>query len=208
MASRDRRIDAYINRSESFAIPVLEFLREVVHEACPDVVETMKWSFPHFEYNNSILCSMASFRHHCAFGFWLGSQMKDSEAVLEKTNRSSMGHLGRISSVSDLPSKKVMVKYIKEAMELSEKGIKPVRKSRRQETRELIIPAYFLSALKKSKKALNTFDNFNYSQKKDYVEWLAEAKTQPTREKRLNTALEWLEEGKVRHWQYQNSKGS
>ena len=121
----DPRIDEYISRSAEFAKPILSHLRSVVHKACPGVTETMKWSFPHFDYAGSILCSMASFKQHCTFGFWLGSLMPDPDKILSAVGeKTAMGHFGQIKSMKDLPSDKVLIKYIKEAMALNEKGIK------------------------------------------------------------------------------------
>jgi uncharacterized protein YdeI (YjbR/CyaY-like superfamily) len=203
VATTDNRIDAYIARSADFAIPLLEHLREVVHQACPQVNETMKWSFPHFEYKGSILCSMASFKQHCAFGFWLGSQMKDPDGILEKGERSSMGQLGRISARKDIPPKKLLVKYLKEAMALIDKGAKLEKKPAAAAKKELVVPQYFLAQLTKNKKALSSFERFSYSHKKEYVQWIEEAKTDETRNKRIRTAIDWLEEGKSRNWKYE-----
>ena len=121
MATRDRRVDAYIERSADFAKPILTHLRAVVHDACPEVEETIKWNFPHFVYRDGILCSMAAFKAHCAFGFWKGALIIDQEgAPTEK----AMGQFGRIASVKDLPSKKVLAGLVKKAMSLNDAGVK------------------------------------------------------------------------------------
>jgi uncharacterized protein YdeI (YjbR/CyaY-like superfamily) len=204
MKSVDKRIDAYIMRSADFAVPILEHLRDIVHEACPDVNETMKWSFPHFEYNGSILCSFASFKAHCAFGFWLASKMKDEDGILEKNDRSSMGHLGKITSLKDLPPRKTLKKYIREAMALIDAGVKLAKKIPDEKAKkELEIPDYFQAALKKNKLAQSVFARASYSFKKEYLQWITEAKSEETRLKRMNTALLWLEEGKGRNWKYE-----
>jgi uncharacterized protein YdeI (YjbR/CyaY-like superfamily) len=203
MSNYDKRIDAYIVRAADFAVPILEHLRDVIHHSCPDVRETMKWSFPHFEYGNSILCSFASFKHHCAFGFWLGSRMKDEDGILEKGDRSSMGHLGRITSLDDLPPSKILRKYIKEAVSLIDAGVKLEKKVVRDSEKKLIVPDYFQSVLNKNKPALSAFNKFSYSAKKEYLTWITEAKTEETRKKRMNTALEWIAEGKGRNWKYE-----
>ena len=204
MATRDPRIDAYISASADFAKPILEHLRGVVHAACPDVEETMKWSFPHFQYEG-MLCSMASFKAHCAFGFWkgalvVGDASKDTEA---------MGNLGRITSVKDLPPKKVLAGWIRKAMELNEQGIKAPKKRKPglPAKATLRVPKALAEALDRNPKARATFDAFAPSQRKEYVEWVAEAKTDATREKRLTTTIEWLSEGKQRNWKYQKAKG-
>lgn len=196
----DPRINAYINKAEVFAKPILMHIRTLVHKACPEITETMKWSFPHFEYKG-VVCSMASFKQHCAFGFWKASIMKDPDKILQIQNRGAMGHFDRITSVKDLPANKIMIAYIKEAVALNEAGIKLPAKPKADPT-SLNIPAYITNALKKNKKAKSCFDKFPHSHKKEYVEWITEAKTAPTREKRIATMLQWLEEGKDRNWKY------
>lgn len=199
MGKRDIRIDTYILKSADFAIPILSHLRELVHVACPDVEETVKWGFPHFEYKG-VMCSMASFKQHCVFGFWKAALMKDKKLMANAKSETSMGHLGRIESLKDLPSDSVMIRYIKEAAKLNEAGVKLEKKA--PVKKELIIPAYFTKALKTNKSAASTFKAFSYSNQKDYIEWITEAKTDATRDKRMKTALEWMAEGKVRNWKY------
>lgn len=202
MPTADPRIDEYILKSADFAKPILKHLRQVVHNACPDVKETMKWSFPHFEYAGSILCSMASFKQHCAFGFWLGSLMSDPKKIMSAVGeKTAMGHFGQIKDVSDLPSDQVLIKYIKEAMTLNKKGVK-ARKEKPIQTKEIEIPSYFQEALKNNKKAFEAFNKFSPSHRKEYLEWITEAKTEATRDKRVARTLEWLTEGKPRHWKY------
>lgn len=202
MPNPDQRIDDYIDKSAEFAKPILNHLRMLVHKYCPNVVETMKWSFPHFEYNGSILCSMASFKQHCTFGFWLGSKMKDPHSILTPAGeRNAMGHFGQIKSLKDLPSDKILAAYFKEAMELTDKGEKISRA--KSEPKEMTIPPYFLLEVKKNKSALVYFEKFSPSQKKEYITWITEAKTEATRQKRMATAIEWLAEGKTRNWKYE-----
>jgi len=199
MGSKDKRVDAYIAKSAEFARPILRELRDTVHEGCPDVEETIKWGFPHFDYKG-MLCSMAAFKQHCAFGFW------KSKLVLGGGNdksRDAMGQFGRLTSVKDLPARRVLIGYIKKAKELNDAGIKAARPKPRAEKKELVVPEYFTAALKKSKKALATFDAFPYSHKKEYVQWVTEAKTDETRQRRLATSVEWLAEGKSRNWKYE-----
>lgn len=200
MPSKDKRIDAYISQSAEFAQPILNHIREVVHEGCPEVQETIKWGMPHFEHKG-IMCGMASFKEHCAFGFWKGSLVIDAKEI---KSVDAMGQFGRITSLKELPPKKVLVGYVKKAAELNEAGIKnPARVKQRAEKKELVVPDYFTAAVKKNKKAFATFDGFPYSKKKDYVEWVTEAKTDETRARRLKTAVEWMAEGKARNWKYE-----
>lgn len=200
MGKYDKKVDAYIAKSADFAKPILEHLRELVHEAVPDVEETIKWGFPHFDYKG-IMCSMAAFKNHTSFGFWKGSIMKDPHGVMSIVGKTSMGSFDKITSTKDLPSDKILKQYITEAAKLNEDDIKLV-KAKVKPIKSVEVPAYFLKALKKNKKALETFQNFSNSNKKDYVEWITGAKSEETRESRMETALEWIGEGKVRNWKY------
>lgn len=206
MGKKDARIDAYISKAADFAKPILTHLREMIHSVCPDVEETWKWSFPHFMYKGEVLCSMAAFKQHAVFGFWKASLMDDVDNVLTITDRESMGHMGRLTSVKDLPKDAVLKKYIKAAMKLNDAGVKKPgpKKVTEKEKLALETPDYFARALKKSKVAERVFNEFSYSNKKEYIEWLEEAKTDATREKRLAQAIEWIAEGKSRHWKYKN----
>jgi uncharacterized protein YdeI (YjbR/CyaY-like superfamily) len=202
MGKKEKLIDAYISKSAEFANPILTHIRELVHKTCPDAEEKMKWSFPHFDYKGEMMCSMAAFKEHAAFGFWKASLMKDP--VLAETAKSevAMGHLGRLTSLKDLPSDKKLIAWIKEAMILNDKGIKLPARAKPVTTKELEVPEYFIKALAKNKKAKQTFDSFSYSNKKEYVLWVSEAKTEDTRNKRMETTVEWLAEGKIRNWKY------
>ena len=200
MPTLDPFVDTYIEKAQEFAKPILNHIRQLVHEACPDVVEKKKWSFPHFDYKG-MLCSMASFKEHCAFGFWKQSLLEADAFPTEKT---AMGSFGRITSLADLPDDKTMKKLIVDAIKLNDAGIKVVKAKPAGEKKELVVPEVLLEALAANDAAAETFNNFPYSKKRDYVEWITEAKTDTTREKRLATTLEWLAEGKARHWKYQN----
>ena len=200
MPKKDKRIDVYISKAEPFAQPILKHLRSLVHEVCPAVVETMKWSFPHFDYKG-VMCSMASFKQHAVFGFWKASLMRDKTLMLNAASETSMGHLGRITSLKDLPSEKVMKAYIKEAMELNEAGAK-VDRAKPMKGRKVTVPPYFNKAIAGNKLASKTFEAFSPSNKKEYIDWITGAKTEETREKRMKTAVEWMAEGKIRNWKY------
>lgn len=202
MGSRDPRVDAYIEKSAEFAKPILRRLRSVVHEACPEVEETMKWGAPHFMYRG-LMCHMASFKQHCAFGFWKGALVlgarggKASEA---------MGQFGRIESTSDLPSDRTLASFVRKAMTLNEAGVKVPRARKQAKAAEslpeILVPTYLATALRRNPKARETFQGFTPSKRREYVEWLTEARTEATRERRLATAIEWMSEGKSRNWKY------
>jgi uncharacterized protein YdeI (YjbR/CyaY-like superfamily) len=199
-AKRDSRVDAYISSAPDFAKPILNHLRELVHTACPEVEETMKWSRPHF-LRHGLLCGMSAFRHHCAFGFWMGEMVL--RAVGKGDNeKNGMGHFGRITSLGDLPGDKELLAFIRRAVELNESGAKRPVGQRPAGNRELIIPGCVTAALKQNKRAQAAFEAFSYSHKKEYVEWITEAKREETRQKRIETMLTWLAEGKSRNWKY------
>jgi uncharacterized protein YdeI (YjbR/CyaY-like superfamily) len=201
MTTKDARIDTYIANSADFAKPILNHLRELVHKACPETEEKIKWGFPHFDYKG-MMCSMAAFKQHCAFSFWKASLMKDKKLIANAKSESAMGHLGRITSLKDLPSDKVLISYITEAKKLNDDGVKLSLQTTKNEKRELAVPDYFLKELKKNKVAFNIFENFRPSHKREYIEWIVEAKTEETRSKRITTAIEWLSAGKSRNWKY------
>jgi uncharacterized protein YdeI (YjbR/CyaY-like superfamily) len=200
MGKKDPRVDAYIAKSADFAKPILNHIRAVVHEACPDVEEEMKWSSPHFTYKG-MFCAMVSFKEHCAFGFWKGALILDKDG--NKVDDAA-GQFGRITKVSDLPAKKVMIGYIKLAKKLNDDGVKAPMRAKKKEHPELVVPDDLAKALKRNKAAQTTFDNFSPSNKREYVAWITEAKTEATRSKRLETAIEWMAEGKPRNWKYMN----
>ena len=199
MPTIDPRIDEYIAKSGEFAQPILSHLRAVIHEACPDVEETIKWSMPFFLYNG-MLCNMAAFKQHCAFGFWKGELLL---AEADDKGKEAMGQFGRLASVKDLPAKKTLANYIKRAMVLNNEGVKAPSREKKA-PRPLDVPDYFSKALKAQPAAKKHFEAFSTSAKREYVEWLEEAKTEATRLRRMDQAIEWIAEGKQRNWKYQN----
>lgn len=199
MPTIDPRVDAYIdNKAADFAKPILRHLRKLVHEGCPDVVETWKWSFPHFDYKG-VMCSMASFKAHCAFGFWKQSLMESDAIPAEKT---AMGTFGRITSIDDLPDDETMLGLIRQAVKLNDDGVK-IERTAPTTNKDLVVPEVLITALEQNPAASEHFNAFPYSKKKDYVEWINGAKSDSTRDKRLATTIEWLSEGKARHWKYE-----
>jgi len=194
MAKKDPRIDAYIKKAKPFAQPILKHLRKVVHASCPDVEETIKWQMPFFE-RNGIICFMAAFKEHCAFGFWRGKE------IFGKDDEGAMGHFGRITSTGDLPNAKLLSGYVRKGAELNAAGGKKSR-ARSRVKQKLSVPPDFKSALQKNAKARKTFENFSYSHRKEYVDWITDAKRDETRQRRLKTALQWLAQGKPQNWKY------
>lgn len=203
MGTKDKTIDAYIAKSQDFAKPIMEHIRKIIHKTCPDVTETIKWGMPAFEYKGPFM-GFAAFKKHFALFFWKGALMKDSKILMGKNAKGAMGNLGRIESIEDLPKDAVLVKWIKEAMKLNDAGIKLGRSEKpKHERKEYKMPAYFQKELNRNKKAKAVFDAFAPSHKGEYLEWIIEAKTEETRNKRMETAIEWMSEGKSRNWKYQ-----
>ncbi len=206
----DARIDLYISKAKPFAQPILIHLRELIHKACPNVEETIKWSRPFFEYKGVILGNMSAFNEHCSFGFWgeeIGAVLRQANIVQD----GGMGSLGRITSIKDLPSNKRMLDLLKQATAFIDNGqyTSPIAARNRvvkapKPPVENQIPPEFATALKASKKASAVFAAFSPSCKREYTEWIADAKRPETRDKRITQAIEWIAEGKQRNWKYQN----
>jgi uncharacterized protein YdeI (YjbR/CyaY-like superfamily) len=192
----DPRIDAYIERKAEFAQPILRHLREVVHAACPECEETMKWSSPHFMYKGQMLAGMAAFKQHATFGFWRGSLVvgKSDEQL------TGMGQFGRLTRIEDLPPRKQFEALVKKAMQLTDEGVKPPRDKHKKEA--FSVPQDLRAAIDANPAAAATFEGFPPSAQREYVDWVSEAKRDETRAKRLAQTVEWLSEGKRRHWKY------
>ena len=198
MGTRDKRIDVYIAKSAEFARPILIRLREIVHEGCPEVVETVKWSHPSFEYKG-IFCGMAAFKQHCAFGFWKHELVVGDDERFKE----AFGSFGRLKSMDDMPTKAMLLRYIKKAKQLNDDGVKAVRAKTKPKK---LVPMHpkLKSALTKKKGAMVNFEAFSPSQQREYLEWIAEAKAEDTRDRRIAQAVEWIAEGKLRNWKYMN----
>ncbi|MGE0638894.1 MAG: YdeI family protein [Thermoanaerobaculia bacterium] len=199
MSKRDPRVDAYIAKAAPFAKPILDHLRAVVHGAAPGISETIKWGMPFFEHEGTV-CHMAAFQAHCAFGFWKGKLLFESGKENE-----AMGQFGRIATLDDLPPARTIAGWVKKAVALNEKGVR-VERTGRAKKEAIAMPDDFGRALKKSAAARATWEGFPPSHRREYLEWITEAKTAATRARRLATALEWLAEGKSRMWKYQKPK--
>ena len=207
-ATLNRRIDAYIAKSKPFAQPILHHIRALVHKACPGAVETIKWSRPFFEYKGVILGNMSAFKEHCSFGFW-GEEIA---AVLREgklLQPDAMGSLGRLTRLEDLPADKQMLGLLRQAAAFVDSGqytspIAARHKVAKAPKPAVEAPSEFTKALKANKKASAVFAAFSPSCKREYLEWIADAKRAETRETRIATAVEWISEGKQRNWKYQN----
>ena len=198
MIKRADPVDQYIERSADFARPVLRKIRALFHKADPRINESIKWGFPHFECKG-IVGSMAAFKHSVSLGFWKGGLIKDKAGIFPGAGSARLSML-KMTSVADIPRESLLLAYIREAVKLNEQGVKIPAKPRI--AKRLVVPRFFLIALKNNKKAYSVFESFSASHKREYVEWLMEAKREETRERRLESAIEWIAEGKPRNWKY------
>ena len=199
MGIRDPRVDAYIEKQKDFAKPILAHIRDVVHALCPEAKEEIKWGAPFFMYAGAPMCQMAAFKEHAALGFWKAALI---EGVPSNSNNGgeSAGNFGRLKTVKDVPSRKILAPLIEAAMKLNEEGVAvPKKKSTKPEPD---VPDELKAALAKSRKAKAAFEAFPPSHRREYVEWIVEAKRDETRVKRIAQAVEWMAEGKSRNWKY------
>ncbi|RKR80027.1 uncharacterized protein YdeI (YjbR/CyaY-like superfamily) [Mucilaginibacter gracilis] len=202
----DPRVDAYIAKSADFAKPILNHIRNIVHKARPGITETIKWGMPFFDYQGTV-CQMAAFKQHCGFGFWKASRLSDPHQVLNNGEEASAGSFGRIYSLSDLPADDILIAYIQEAIQLNTNGEKGGMKIKQEKPataikKEIPVPEEFLTALDANPAADEHFSKFSPSKQREYLEWFADTKSEATRSKRIATAIEWIAEGKSRHWKY------
>lgn len=198
MGKKDPRVDAYIAKAAPFAQPILRYLRQVVHRGCPKVEETIKWGMPAFEYKGP-LAGMAAFKAHCVFGYWKHDLIVDGDAKA----REAMGSFGRITSKAELPSMPEMLRQLARAQQLNDDNVKVVRKKTTKAKAGARVHPEFEAALAKSPKARAQFDAFAPGYRRDYAEWIAEAKADATRARRIATAIEWIAAGKHRNWKYE-----
>jgi len=194
----DPRIDAYIERQADFAKPILAHLRRIVHAACPECEETLKWSMPSFIYKKKILAGFAAFKAHATFGYWSGRQVVEGD----DERASAMGQFGRLTSLTDLPDEAALIAHTKKAMTLIDEGVKPIRD--KSVKGPFTVPQDMRAALDAVPAAKATFDGFPPGQQREYVDWVVDAKRDETRTKRLAQSVEWLAEGKRRNWKYEN----
>jgi uncharacterized protein YdeI (YjbR/CyaY-like superfamily) len=195
--ARDPRIDAYIAEAQPFARPILDHIRDVIHAACPDVAETIKWSRPFFEHKGRMFAALGAFKAHASLILWRMGEMGDGTS----RNRDGMGQFGRLTSTDDLPDDAELIRVVQSAMAAIDQG--PPARAKRQPRAELPVPQELTAALAEAPAARATFDGFSSSNRRDYCEWIGEAKRAETRAARVAQAIEWMAEGKARNWKYQ-----
>lgn len=201
MKNFNSKVDDYIAKTSEFAQPILNHLREIIHNTCPDVEEDIKWGTPHYSYKGDHLVMMGGFKQHCSFSLYKAELMKDKDIQASVKAGKKFGYMDKVKNLSELPEKKVLVAYIKEAMELNASGTAKLKPVKEKSTEEVVAPKAFLDALKKDNKATAIFESKSPSFRKNYIIWIADAKTDETRNKRITQSLEWIAEGKDRFWQ-------
>jgi uncharacterized protein YdeI (YjbR/CyaY-like superfamily) len=195
--SRDARVDAYIARAQPFARPILDHVRERVHSVLPEAEETLKWGAPAVTLDGKIVLILAAFKVHAALNFWRGQELRGEAASSE-----AMGQFGKLKSVADLPPDSELDRLIREAAELSRSAPTP-RKVKHEAKAEPQLHPDFAAALDKAPKAKAVLDGFSPSARREYLDWVADAKRDETRASRIATAVEWLSEGKKKNWKYE-----
>ncbi|HEX7705323.1 MAG TPA: YdeI/OmpD-associated family protein [Thermoanaerobaculia bacterium] len=203
MGDRIPQVDAYIEAAAPFAQPILKAVRDAYHDACPEVVESIKWGFPHFEYKG-LLGNMAAFRKHATLGFWKAGLMNDPHGLLRGPGSMTSS---KLTDVSQLPDRASLADYVRDAVRLNEEKVKLSRPPRKAPV-ALEVPTDLQAALEANAAAGTTFANFFPSHRREYIEWINEAKQQATRERRLATTIEWLAEGKAMNWKYKSGRGT
>jgi uncharacterized protein YdeI (YjbR/CyaY-like superfamily) len=202
MTPYNPQFDDYIAESADFARPILEYLRKIIHETCPEVEEIMKWGNLHFDYKGDIMCILTAYKKHCSFSLFKAELMSDPKLIESVKAGKKMGYMDKVTSLSDLPPKAVLVAYIKEAMILNETGVKKIRpKSEKQII--IDVPDYFNEKLTAHPLAKEIFESKSASFRKDYLIWITGAKTEATRQTRMEQSLDWIAKGKGRFWQYE-----
>ncbi|MEO9802317.1 MAG: YdeI/OmpD-associated family protein [Reichenbachiella sp.] len=194
-----KKIDAYLTTVSSEHRPVLELIRKTVNAVDDRIQEDWKWRAPCFSLEG-LVCWFVAFKSHVGLNFFKGALIEDiHNAFVESEDEDKGNRMIHFKSIDEVKVK-VIQDYVKQAVLLNEQGIKidfPKRKT-------LETPDYLIEALNKNKKAKDVFESFTDAQRKDYIEWLVEAKREETRNKRMTQAIEWIAEGKTRNWKYMN----
>jgi uncharacterized protein YdeI (YjbR/CyaY-like superfamily) len=200
MGKKDPRVDAYIAKSPDFAKPILTYLRDIIHQGCPDVVETIKWGTPTFDHHG-IMVGIAAFKQYCTLGFWKAPLLTLDGKPVSKEMASGTGQFGKLTAMEDLPARPKLLRLVKDAAKLNESGVN-IPRAPRKAPKPVEVPPALTKALQKNAKARAVFDAFAPSHKREYVQWIVEAKTDETRQRRLDQAVEWIADGKQRNWKY------
>lgn len=199
---KNNAVDDYISRQDPFAQEIILHLRDIIHQSSTEVNETIKWRQPCFE-SNGLVCAIAAFKKHVNFSFFKGKLLNDSAQIFSASENNELAAL-KFTTLNDVPTDDILINYVQQAIALNNTSHAEKRKVVRKDKADLVIPEDLTSALAENPTAKKVFNDFSYSKQKDYIEWLTSAKREATRAARLATALEWISEGKARHWKYEN----
>jgi uncharacterized protein YdeI (YjbR/CyaY-like superfamily) len=202
MSNAAATVDAYGETAEAFAKPMLAHLRGLIRAACPEVVETMKWGIPHFDYRGEMMCIFAAYKAHCSFSFWKDSLMSDARLKANADLPAAKRFMGKLTRLADLPADAELAAWIREAMSLNEQGVKLPPRKPTSGPKAAGVPAAFAERLAANPSVKAVFESKSASFQKEYNLWIGEAKTDATRDKRIDEALAWIAEGKGRFWKY------
>ena len=210
----DPRVDAQIEGAPGFARPVLRHLRTLIHQA-GEVEETIKWQRPFFLHQGEIVCSLGAFKEHCSLGIW-GEGMSDVLRADGVSGDDASGSIGRITCLADLPDDALLLHWLRKAVAIAAAKASAPRGARIKAAPqkagkslpqiakgELATPEDLVRELARVAGATENFQAFAPSCRKEYVEWIEEAKRPETRAKRLGEAVGWIAEGKRRNWKYE-----
>lgn len=195
-------VDAYSEDAQAFARPIMTHLRGLIRSACPEVVEVMKWGIPHFDYRGEMMCIFAAYKSHCSFSFWKDSLMADARLRANADLPAAKRFMGKLTSLADLPADDQLIAWIQEAMSLNERGVKLAPRKPSTASKTIDVPPAFAERLATHPSIKAIFESKSASFQKEYNVWIGEAKTDATRDKRIDEALAWIGEGRGRFWKY------
>lgn len=200
MAKPNPRVDAYIAKAAPFARPILAHLRAVVRAAAPQAEEEIKWGMPFFTYRGKLLCHLAAFKAHAAFGFYRGAEVLDGAET-----RDAMGSFGRITDLRDLPPKRVIALYVKKAIALADSSAAAPRKARTPRPLPKM-PPDLARALQVDAVASRQWKAFTPGKRREYLAWILEAKQAETRARRVAQTVAQVRVGKSQNWKYETTR--
>lgn len=197
MNEASENITAYIEKATPEFKEVMIALRSVLNNPNFDIKEDWKWGAPNFN-NEGMICWLAHFRNHVGMNFFKGTLIKDKYNLFTHYREEKGNRQLKFSDINQIIPEQIEY-YIEEAIKLNQENIKVVKKEI-----DTSLPLDLETELNNNPKAKMFFESLAPSYKRDYIEWIEEAKREATRTKRLATTMEWLSEGKKKNWKYEN----
>jgi len=177
-------IDEAFSKFTGFQKEYCNHLRKLIHKAMPDVKEDWKWG-PNFNVNGMV-CGVWGFKDHVKLVFFKGSAMKDTYKLFNQGKENEGNRSINFSSADKIDDKKI-IEYLKEAAEINRKGIKLVKKEIK-----VVMPAILVKALNKDKASKTYFESLAPSHRRDYADYISQAKQEETQLRRLDKVMEML----------------